>query len=280
MNGTVLTDDSLREFAQSLLLSERSQATVNKYIHDAKCFLSFLGDTPISKSAVLSYKQHLSEGYTTASANSMIAAVNSFLKFLRLGDMCVKQFKLQRDAYCREDRELTREEYVRLVTCAKMRKNERLSLIIETICSTGIRVSELRFITLEALKRGEAHVNCKGKRRRVFIVSSLRKKLLKYTKTRGIVSGPVFVTRNGTPVSRHSVWREMKSLCRDAKVPESKVFPHNLRHLFARTFYGIERDIVKLADILGHANIDTTRIYVISTGSEHRRKMENMRLTT
>ena len=280
MNGIELFDTRLENFRESLILGERSSATVSKYMHDVRYFLRFLGDALINKHEVLSYKQHLSERYTVTSANSMIAALNSFLKFVGLPELCTKQFKVQRNAYCEEGKELTREEYLRLVSAARMKKNERLSLVIETICATGIRVSELKFITLEAARKGEAWVNCKGKRRRVFIVRALCKKLIKYSKESGITGGAIFVTKSGAPISRHSVWREMKALCRDAKVTPGKVFPHNLRHLFARTFYGVERDIAKLADILGHASIDTTRIYITTCGSEHRRKLENMRLTT
>ena len=190
----------------------------------------------------------------------------------------MKSLKLQREIYCTEEKELTKAEYLRLVNTAKEKKNERLALILQTICGTGIRVSELQFITVEAAKRGYAKVNCKGKSRTVIIVSSLQKKLLKYVRRNHIYNGAVFVTKTGNPISRTNIWREMKKLCRDANVNPSKVFPHNLRHLFARTFYGIEKDIAKLADILGHSSINTTRIYIVSTGEEHRRRMENMRL--
>ena len=173
---------------------------------------------------------------------------------------------------------MTKAEYIRLIEAAKKKGNERLNLIIQTICGSGIRVSELQYITVEAVKHGEAFVNCKGKNRRIFIVAELRKKLLSYIKTQNIKSGAVFVTKNGKPVSRHNIWRDMKALCKGADVSPSKVFPHNLRHLFARTFYGIEKDIAKLADILGHTSINTTRIYIVTTATEHKRKMENMRL--
>ncbi len=161
---------------------------------------------------------------------------------------------------------------------AKQKKNERLNLIIQTICATGIRVSELQYITVEAVKCGEAIVNCKAKTRSVFIVKELKQKLLRYAAEQEIKSGMIFVTKNVKPVNRTNIWREMKALCKDANVNPQKVFPHNLRHLFARTFYGIEKDIAKLADILGHSSINTTRIYIISTGTEHRRRMENMHL--
>ena len=274
----VFKNESLQRFANYLIDEERSRATVEKYLHDVRYFAGFMGDGEINKQAVLNYKRALGENYAVTSANSMIAALNCFLRFCGWHELCVRQFKIQRDAYCSEEKELTRAEYIRLLAAASARRNERLNLIIQTICGTGIRVSELRYITVEALRSGEATVSCKGKSRRIFIVSELRKRLTSYAKRQGIDNGPVFVTRGGRPVSRNSIWRDMKSLCEQAGVSGKKVFPHNLRHLFARTFYGIEKDIAKLADILGHASIDTTRIYIVTTGSEHKRKMEQMRL--
>ena len=190
----------------------------------------------------------------------------------------MKSIKLQQQIYCPEEKELTKAEYTRLCRAAQHKHNERLNLILQTICGTGIRVSELRFITVEAARQGEATVSCKAKTRSVFIVKELQKKLLRYAAEQGIKSGMIFVTRTGKPISRTDIWRGMKALCEEAGVNPQKVFPHNLRHLFARVFYGIEKDIAKLADILGHSSINTTRIYIISTGTEHRRRMENMRL--
>ena len=268
----------MQEFEFHLRNEERSAATIEKYMRDVRSFAAFVGATEISKQIVLDYKSKLGESYAVASANSMIAAMNCFLRFCGWHDLCVKQFKMQREVYCSEEKELTRAEYVRLLEAANANHNERLNLIIQTICGTGIRVSELQYITVEALKSGEAIVNCKGKNRRVFIVHELKKKLLRYVNEQGISSGTVFVTRGGKPISRHNIWKEMKALCEHANVSSSKVFPHNLRHLFARTFYGIEKDIAKLADILGHASINTTRIYIVTTGAEHKCKMEHMRL--
>lgn len=196
----------------------------------------------------------------------------------RLHDLKVKTLKLQQQVYCPEEKELTKAEYTRLCRAAMRKHNERLCLILQTICGTGIRVSELQFITVEAARCGEAVVSCKAKTRTVFLVKALRQKLLRYAAEQGIESGMIFVTRTGKPINRTNIWREMKSLCQEAGVNPEKVFPHNLRHLFARVFYGIEKDIAKLADILGHSSIDTTRIYIISTGTEHRRRMENMHL--
>ena len=208
----------------------------------------------------------------------MIAALNSFLRYLGWYDCCIKQFKVQKQTYCTEEKELTKEEYVRLVKAAQQSSNERLSLIIQTICASGIRVSELEQITVESVRTGKAIVSCKGKSRTVFIVRELQRKLLSFAKAQGIIAGPVFVTKTGKPISRCNIWREMKALCLKADVAPSKVFPHNLRHLFARIFYNMEKDIAKLADILGHSSINTTRIYIITTGAEHRRKIEKMHL--
>ena len=202
----------------------------------------------------------------------------SLFAFLGWMDCMVKSIKLQRQIYCPEEKELTKAEYIRLVNTAKQKGNERLNLILQTICGTGIRVSELQFISVEAVKRGKAVVSLKGKTRTVFLVRELQKKLLRYVAEQHIKSGCIFITRSGRPISRTNIWREMKSLCVQAGVNPQKVFPHNLRHLFARVFYGIEKDIAKLADILGHSSINTTRIYIISTGNEHRRRMEHMRL--
>ena len=247
-------------------------------MRDIRHFAEYLGERPLDKQIMMEYKQSLGTTYAVTSANSMIAALNAFLRFCGWYELCIKQFRVQREAYCSEEKELTKAEYLRLISAAKAQNNERLNLILQTICGTGIRVSELSFITVESLYRGEAIVACKGKRRRVFLVSDLKKKFLRYAKAHGISSGPVFVTRSGKPLSRTNIWREMKSLCEQANVSPTKVFPHNLRHLFARTFYGLDKDIAKLADLLGHASINTTRIYIVTTGAEHQRKMEQMKL--
>lgn len=268
----------LTAFVKHLEGEERSEATRKKYLRDVMKFYERVKTNDLSKEKIVAYKADLLNEYAVSSCNSMIAALNAFLRFCGFGNLCVKQFKVQRQAYCSEEKELTKAEYLRLVQTAKRKGNERLELILQTICACGIRVSELPYITVEAVKRGEANVNCKGKNRRIFLVKDLRKKLLNYITKQKIKTGSVFVTRSGKPMSRHNIWREMKSLCEQANVAPSKVFPHNLRHLFARIFYGIEKDVVKLADILGHSNINTTRIYIVSTGIEHRRKLENMRL--
>ena len=274
----MISSNSYEEFKEYLQAEEKSEATVEKYMRDVERFLRYIGDGDMTRQRVVSYKNSIGGSYAPTSANSMIAALNCFLRFCGLHSLCVKQFKLQRQAFCAEERELSREEYLRLLAAASGKNDQRLCLIMQTICGTGIRVSELEYITVDAARRGETTVNCKGKQRRIFIVPKLRKKLLAYAKERGLASGAVFVTRTGRPISRHNIWKEMKALCEEANVLPSKVFPHNLRHLFARTFYHIEKDIAKLADILGHSNINTTRIYTSTTGAEHRRKMELMRL--
>lgn len=278
MNGRFITAKMIGEFKEYLISEERSPTTIEKYIRDVRMFSAFTGNSEITKETVIAYKKHLQENYAVRSVNSMLASINSLFAFLGWHNLRVKSLKLQQQVFCPEEKELTRAEYTRLCTAAKRKHNERLNLILQTICGTGIRVSELQYITVEAVKQGEAVVNCKAKTRSVFIVKELKQKLLRYAAEQGIKSGMIFVTRTGKPISRTNIWREMKALCKEANVNPQKVFPHNLRHLFARVFYGIEKDIAKLADILGHSSINTTRIYIISTGTEHRKKMENMHL--
>lgn len=278
MKDRFLTEAKIAGLKQNLILEERSEATIEKYIRDVRSFAGFVRNEEVSKERVIAYKQHLQAHYAARSVNSMLASLNSLFAFLGWHDLRVKSLKLQRQLYCPEEKELTKAEYLRLCRAAERLQNQRLCLILQTICSTGIRVSELQFITVEAVKCGEAIVRCKGKTRAVFLVKGLRQKLLRYAASHGIKSGPIFLTRRSKPVNRTNIWKEMKSLCKDAHVAPEKVFPHNLRHLFARAFYDIEKDIAKLADILGHSSIDTTRIYIISTGAEHRCRMELLRL--
>lgn len=279
MKGQFLTDKLVAEFSAHLKNEEKSQNTTEKYLRDVRMFAAHFRDTEITKEKVIAYKSKLlAEHYAVRSVNSMLASLNSLFTFLGWSDCKVKSMKLQRQIYCPEEKELTKAEYLRLVNTAKRKGKERLNLILQTICGTGIRVSELEYITVEAAKSGKAVVALKGKTRSVFLVKALQKKLLRYATEQNISSGTIFITRNGKPLSRTNIWREMKGLCQEAGVHPQKVFPHNLRHLFARVFYGIEKDIAKLADILGHSSINTTRIYIISTGSEHRKRMENMHL--
>ena len=252
--------------------SERSVATIEKYRRDLDRFLQFCSGRPMEKSVLLDYKSFLKEAYALSSANSMIAAVNGFLSFSGRPDLQIHPFKIQKKVYSPEERELTKAEYLRLLQSS----GERLSLVLQTICGTGIRVSELRFITVEAVKRGEAQVSCKGKQRTVFLVKALRKKLLQYLRKAGIERGPVFVTKSGKPLNRSNIWKEMKALCKKAEVSPGKVFPHNLRHLFARTHYRRFKNLAGLADLLGHSSINTTRIYTATSGKEERRQLYSL----
>ena len=278
MKQKKLQESMIKPYEISLREAEKSEATVEKYLYHVRQFAARYAGREIDKALMLDYKAWLGEKYAPSSANAALAAVGGFLRFWGFACCRVKPFRVQKKLYCPEEKELTRAEYVRLVQAAQEKSSERLALLLETICSTGIRVSELPFITVEAVTQGEAVVTCKGKTRTVFLPAALQKKLRRYAKNQNLQTGPVFVTRTGRPLNRTNIWREMKALCERATVPPSKVFPHSLRHLFARCFYAIDHDVAKLADILGHSNINTTRIYIISTGAEHRRKMETLRL--
>ena len=279
MKGKIITKEIISAFHKKLNEEEKAAATVEKYLRDVKAFAKYINGGEITKDTVIAYKAYLSEnGYAPRSINSMLASLHKLFDFLGWADCKVKTVKIQRQVFCPEEKELAKAEYARLCRAAERKHNERLNLILQTICGTGIRVSELQFITVEAVRRGEATVSLKGKTRTVFLVKELQKKLLRYISEQHITTGAVFVTRTGKQMSRTNIWREMKNLCLEAEVNPEKVFPHNLRHLFARVFYGIEKDIAKLADILGHSSIETTRIYIVSSGSEHRRLMETMRL--
>ena len=279
MEERILTEKIIEEFSEYLKSEEKSKNTVEKYLRDARAFALYQNRAAVTKETVIAYKGRLlSQNYAARSVNSMLASLNSLFLFLNWLDCRVKFIKFQRQIYCPEERELTKAEYMRLVNAAKGKGNERLNLLIQTICGTGIRVSELQYITVEAAECGKAVVSLKGKTRTVFIIKELQQKLLRYIKSQKIRAGAIFITRSGKPMSRTNIWREMKGLCKQAGVNPEKVFPHNLRHLFARTFYGIQKDIAKLADILGHSSINTTRVYIIATGDEHRKQLENMRL--
>lgn len=277
MEQRIITMDILEAFRQYLILEEKSHITIDKYLRDVAVFVKYAADRAVSKEIVLCYKSHLQErGYAVRSINSMLAALNCFLDYLGWRDCKVKSLRLQQQIFRSEDRELTKSEYLRLLNAAE--KRPQLKLILQTICATGIRVSELRYFTVEAIHIGEISVKCKNKIRTILIPAKLRKLLIAYAQKEKIRSGAVFLGRNGKPLSRSYIWAQMKSLCSVAGVKKSKVFPHNLRKLFARTFYTIEKDIAKLADILGHSSINTTRIYVITTGTEHRKKIERLGL--
>ena len=276
--SNIINISTLSTYYHHLLAEEKSPTTIQKYLRDLQKFLTYAADRPITKELVITYKEELKQQYATASINSMLASLNHYFDFAGLYDCKVKQIKQQRRVYCPEEKELSKEEYYRLIKAAKDLQKDRLSLIIQTICSTGIRISELECITVRAAQSGVAEVNCKGKSRQIFIPHKLKMMLLSYIKKQQIRQGPIFITKQGNPINRSNVWREMKNLCEIAQVRENKVFPHNLRHLFAKTYYKMEKDISKLADLLGHSSINTTRIYIISSGEEHRRQIDKMKL--
>lgn len=272
-----LTELLAAQYAYHLREEEKSRITIEKYLRDVRGFARYLGGQYITKDAVIAYKQQLlNQGYALRSVNSMLAAVNSFLTFCGLTDCRVRLCRMQREIYQRAEKELSRAEYLRLLRVAE--GDRRLWLLMQTICSTGIRVSELNYFTVEAVRRGEVSVACKNKSRKILLPGKLQKLLLRYARTIGITGGVIFCTRNGKPLDRSNIWSAMKRLCARAKIDPGKVFPHNLRKLFARTFYDLEKDIAKLADVLGHSNINTTRIYIMTTGQEHRRQLEQLRL--
>lgn len=273
-----ITNEKISEFRESLKACEKSKATIEKYLRDVRMFSAWLKDLSLTKSKVLEYKDYLKQNYAAASANAAISSLNSFFDFMHMPDMCIKTVRVQKQLFLKTEKELTKQEYGRLLKAAKEKGNERLNLVMQTICSTGIRVSELSSITVEALYRETAEIHSKGKVRRVFLPKALCKTLLKYAASRNIKQGPVFVTKSGRPLNRSNIWSDMKKLCEVAQVPKEKVFPHNLRHLFARTFYSIQKDIVRLADILGHSSVNTTRIYTMETGEIHRKKIQMLGL--
>ncbi len=255
--------EGLKKFKQYLINEEKSKATVDKYTYDVKCFIKWCKGCEITKELAMVYKENLTKQYAPASINSIISSLNSFFVYCNRHDLKLKALKIQRQVFARKEKELTKSEYERLLKAAKSKGNQRLYLIMQTICSTGIRVSELSAIDIDAIPCETALINNKGKIRSVFMPRDLCKKLKKYAKKNGIEKGSVFITKSGQPLDRSNIWRMLKSLCDTAGVSKEKVFPHNLRHLFARTFYAMRKDIVRLADLLGHSSIDTTRIYTI-----------------
>ena len=273
-----VTPALIRKYAAYLREQERAAATIEKYVHDLTALSGFLAGRPASKGALLEWKETLIENYAPASVNNKLAAVNGFLSFCGLNELRLRKLKIQKALFLSEDKELTKAEYVRLVRAAERAENERLSLVLQTICATGIRVSELRFITAEAVQTGRAEVSNKGKRRSVFLPDKLRRLLRAYLQKQKITAGAVFLSKNGRPLDRSNIWRDMKALCASAGVEPSKVFPHNLRHLFARTFYSMEKDLSRLADILGHSSVTTTRIYTAESGAIHARQIGRLGL--
>ena len=274
----IITDDLIEKFKDFLINEEKASATLEKYMRDIKAFSQWTSGGELDKRKVLDYKEYLIGKFAPASVNSVLSSLNSFFEFNNWYDMKVKMLKIQKQIFAQKDKELSKTEYERLLDTAKAKSNERLYLLMQTICSSGIRVSELQYITVEAIRLRKATINCKGKMRIVMLPKELCGMLTEYAKTQKIISGSVFVTKTGKPLDRSTIWKMMKALCESAKVSKYKVFPHNLRHLFARTFYTLQKDIVRLADILGHSSVNTTRIYTMETGEIHRRQIQKLGL--
>lgn len=275
----IIESSVIKSFSAKLRADERSAATIEKYVSDIREFTVWQNGAEVTKECTTGWKEHLLNlGRKASTVNRKLAALNQFLKFVGWDDCQVKLLRLQKRVFREKSRDLTKPEYERLVHTAKMEGKTRTGLILQTICATGIRVSELQFITVEAINKQKAEISLKGKIRTILLSKSLCDKLKRFAKNRHIVSGPVFLSRNGAPLSRGTVWAEMKALCKKAGIEASKVFPHNLRHLFATVFYRVTHDIVKLADLLGHSSINTTRIYLISTSDEHVRELEKLNL--
>ena len=273
-----ITEEALEAFRQSLCINERSSGTVEKYLRDVRNFADWLMGTQLTAEAAIGWKEYLLEkNYNPITINSMLSALNSFLSFIGM-DFKIRFLKVQKRIFRDESRELTREEYTHLIETAKNLRKDRLALIIETIGATGIRVSEVSYITVEAARVGKVQINLKGKIRVIMLPNRLCRKLLKYAGKNKITSGEIFLTKGGRALSRKQIWAEMKSICEKAGISASKVFPHNLRHLFATVYYRVYKDIAKLADLLGHSSIETTRIYLLSTGKEHAREIEELGL--
>ena len=272
--------ERLQAFSDWLKAEEKSAGTIGKYLRDMRAFSFWLGERELTKEAGALWREDLlTQGYAPTTINSMLAAVNIYCIFAGL-DVRIRFLKVQKKIFREQSRDLTRAEYDRLIETAQAAGKERLALLMETICASGIRVSEVKYITVEAAREGKASISLKGKNRTILLPNKLCRKLLKYAGKQKIASGEIFLTGSGAGLSRCQIWSEMKRLCKTAGVEASKVFPHNLRHLFATTFYRIYKDIVRLADVLGHSSIDTTRIYLMTTGDEHQRQLERMGLVT
>ena len=279
MKNHIINSSRIQEYARQLQAEERASGTVEKYLRDVGAFAAFAEGQPVDKALVDAWKEQLvSQGYAPRTVNSMLAAVHGFLAFLGFTGCKVKYLKIQRRVFRETGRELDKGDYEKLVAMAESRGRHRLALLMETICATGIRVSEVQYITVEAARRGEAEIRLKGKIRNIILPKKLCRKLLNYAGKQKTASGEIFLTKSGKGLSRRQIWAEMKSLCRHAGVDAAKVFPHNLRHLFARVFYKSCRDIVRLADVLGHSSIETTRIYLVTTVAEYTRQMERLGL--
>ena len=276
----IITAEQIDAYCLSLLADERSAGTISKYRRDLTAFARWLDGRTVTKETAAGWKSHLSHrGYAPRTVNSMLASLNGFCRFAGL-PIKVKFLKIQRQIFRDSAKELTKEEYDRLLAAARESGQERLALIMETLCATGIRVSELRYITVEAARAGRATITLKGKIRTILLSTKLCRKLVKYAKKQKTASGEIFLTKSGRPITRRQVWYELKRLCRAAGVEPTKVFPHNFRHLFATTFYKACKDIARLADVLGHSSIETTRIYLAVSGAEQARQLDKLRLVS
>lgn len=279
MTQKINQTEMLLKFKKNMKTEEKSQATIEKYLRDTKQFLEELGEgSEITKDRVIAYKESLAERYAVTSANSKVAAVNCFLRTAGCEGCSVKSFKVQKNVFRTKERELTKEEYIRLVKTAQRHGKRQLGMLIQTICATGIRISELPYVTVEALYTRRAVVSLKGKTRIVLLPAELCRELTAYVRAENIRSGSIFVTRNGKPLDRSNIFHSMKKLCEDAEVDRDKVFPHNLRHLFAVTYYKAEKDVCHLADILGHSSINTTRLYTIISCEEQEQQINGLGL--
>lgn len=278
MKEKIITDQRINAFKVYLYEEERSGHTIEKYMRDLRFFRQWLQDRRIDKSAVIEYKKELCGRYALKSVNSMLSSLNAFFVFMGWYDLKVRTLKIQRRIFADQAKELSKSEYERLLLAAKNKQKTRLYYLIQTIASTGMRVSEIKYVTCEAVRQGQAVINCKGKIRQIFLPKKLCQMLQKYIKSRNIKNGPVFITRSGRPLDRCAIWKMLKDLCESADVSKDKVFPHNFRHLFARTFYSLQKDIVRLADLLGHSSIETTRIYTLESGTEHRKQLQKLGL--
>ena len=273
-----ITSEHICSFKKYLLSEEKSPATIEKYLRDVNAFVSWTTEPEVTKDVVIKYKSYLSENYLPSSVNSMLSSLMSFFSYLGWSELKVKALKIQHSFFESSEIELSNNEYKKLLLAAKSKKDERLYLLLQTICSTGIRVSELKYITVSSVNNGTAMINCKGKRRKILLTDKLCSRLRQYIKKHQIKKGPIFVTKNGNPIDRSNIWTAMKKLALIAGVSAKKAFPHNLRHLFARTFYTIQKDVVRLADILGHSNINTTRIYTAENEIKQKKHLQRLGL--
>lgn len=278
MNTKLITDEIVQEFKHYMHEEEKSDNTIEKYMRDILLFHKWLGGRAVDKSVVLEYKKELCDRYAPTSVNSILSSLNALFIYMNWYELKVKTLKIQRLIFADKNRELTLSEYKRLLNAAKSGNNDRLYYLMQTIGSTGLRISELKYVSCEAVNAGQATISCKGKIRQVFLPKQLCKMLKEYIRQQKIKSGSVFVTRTGKPLDRSTIWKMLKKLSGIAKVAKSKVFPHNFRHLFAKTFYSKQKDIVRLADILGHSSIETTRIYTIESGDVHKMQLQQLGL--